>query len=455
MRKVVHQQPALFPVYIEHSRADELRVISEVLDDAPGIYRFVQLDLCDGTDPEDGRKGMSAEQVLRCAIAQKLEQWTFEELAFHLADSQSFKAFCRIGIFDDVPKKSTLHENISKISARTWRIINRMLVGEAAKDGVEKGRKVRFDCTVTETDIHHPTDSTLCVDLIRVACRTLKRMRDQDGFAVIFRDHQLRSRRRALSILNRRKKSLKRADYEDLLKVMRKTRGYLEDAQNLLMLEADINTPFTPIWQDIDTLGTLIRQADAIIDQTYRRIILEEKVPADEKIYSIFEEHTDIIIKGRREVEFGHKLCLAVGATSLVLDVTIEEGNPADSTLAQKMVERQIRLFRRPPRQVAFDGGFTSRENVEALREMGVDDVAFHKKRGLKISEMVKSSWVYKRLRRFRAGIEGIISWLKRCFGLTRCNWRGLGGFKRYVWSSVVAANVLTLARHRIAARSG
>ncbi len=138
-----------------------------------------------------------------------------------------------------------------------------------------------------------------------------------------------------------------------------------------------------------------------------------------------------------------------------MLDVTIEDGNPADSQLAQKMVERQISLFRRPPRQVAFDGGFTSRENVEALGDMGVSDIAFHKKRGLKISEMVKSSWVYKRLKHFRAGIEGIISWLKRCFGLTRCNWRGLDGFKRYVWSSVVAANVLTLARHRIEARSG
>jgi IS5 family transposase len=221
------------------------------------------------------------------------------------------------------------------------------------------------------------------------------------------------------------------------------------------MARADIRRRWEPIWDDIATLATLIRQADAIIDQTTRRVLGGETVPADEKLYSIFEEHTDIIVKKRREVEFGHKLCLAVGPSSLVLDVTIEDGNPADSTLAQKMVDRQVRLFQRPPRQVAFDGGFASKDNVAALKDMGVSDVAFHKKRGLKISEMVKSSWVYKRLRRFRAGIEGVISWLKRCFGLTRCNWSGIGGFKRYVWSSVVAANALTLARHRIAARDG
>jgi len=455
MRKTIHQQPSLFPVYIQHSRADELRAVSEVLDEAPGLARFVQLDLCDGVDADNGRQGMSAEQVLRCAVAQKLEQWTFEELAFHLADSQSFRAFCRIGIGEEPPKKSTLHENISKVSAHTWRTINRMLVGQAAKDGIETGRKVRFDCTVTETDIHHPTDSMLCVDLIRVACRILARLRNEDGFPIIFRDHQLRSRRRATSIRNRRKTSLKQADYRDLLKVTRKTRGYLDQARQLLMARADIRRRWEPIWDDIATLATLIRQADAIIDQTTRRVLGGETVPADEKLYSIFEEHTDIIVKKRREVDFGHKLCLAVGPSSLVLDVTIEDGNPADSTLAQKMVDRQVRLFQRPPRQVAFDGGFASKDNVAALKDMGVSDVAFHKKRGLKISEMVKSSWVYKRLRRFRAGIEGVISWLKRCFGLTRCNWSGLGGFKRYVWSSVVAANALTLARHRIAARDG
>lgn len=455
MRKTVHPQPSLFPVYIQHSRADELRAVSEVLDDAPGLARFVRLDLCDGVDADNGRKGMSAEQVLRCAVAQKLEQWTFDELAFHLADSQSFRAFCRIGLSDDPPGKSTLHENISKISMRTWQTINRMLVGDAAKDGIERGRKVRFDCTVTETDIHHPTDALLCVDLIRVACRILQRLRDDEGHSIIFRNHELRSRRRANNIRNRRKKSAKKAAYEDLLEVMRKTRSYLEDARKLLIAKADIDAPWELIWDDIDTLAGLIRQADAIIEQTWRRVVVEEKVPADQKIYSIFEEHTDIIVKKRRKVEFGHKLCLAVGPSSLVLDVTIEDGNPADSTLAQKMIDRQIRLFRRPPRQVAFDGGFASKDNVAALKEMGVADVAFHKKRGLKINDMVKSSWVYRRLRRFRAGIEGIVSWLKRCFGLTRCSWHGLDGFKRYVWSSVVAANALTLARHRIAARDG
>ena len=156
---------------------------------------------------------------------------------------------------------------------------------------------------------------------------------------------------------------------------------------------------------------------------------------------------TAIPIRCRRR--FGHKLCLTTGASSFVLDRVIEDGNPADSTLATRMIERQEEIFDRVPRQAAMDGGFASKANLADIKQMGVKDVAFHEKRGLEVAEMVKSSWVYKQLRRFRAGIEGNISFLERCFGLGRCLWRGLRSFKAYVWSSVISANLLILARHR------
>ncbi len=119
------------------------------------------------------------------------------------------------------------------------------------------------------------------------------------------------------------------------------------------------------------------------------------------------------------------------------------DGNPADATLAVEMVERHREVFGQPPRQVAFDGGFASRANLTEIKGHGVEDVSFSKGRGLAISEMAKSTWVYRRLRNFRAGIEGGISFLKRAFGLRRCTWSGLASFKSYVWSSVIAANAL------------
>jgi IS5 family transposase len=115
------------------------------------------------------------------------------------------------------------------------------------------------------------------------------------------------------------------------------------------------------------------------------------------------------------------------------------------------MLERQQDIYGRVPRQAAFDGAYASKANLQDAKELGVQDVAFSKKRGLQILDMAKSHRVYKRLRNFRAGIEGWIGLLKRCFGLERCSWRGEQGFARYVGASIVAANLLTLARHLMA----
>jgi len=172
-----------------------------------------------------------------------------------------------------------------------------------------------------------------------------------------------------------------------------------------------------------------------------------ESLGPQDKIVSIFEPHTDIIIKDRRETFFGHKVTITGGVSGLLTDLVIEQGNPADVTLAQTMISRQNDIYGRVPLQAAFDGGFASKKNLESIKALGVIDVAFAKKRGLDITEMAKSTWVYKRLRDFRAGIEGMISFLKRCFGMSRCTWRGLRSFQAYAWSSVLTANLPLMAR--------
>jgi len=111
------------------------------------------------------------------------------------------------------------------------------------------------------------------------------------------------------------------------------------------------------------------------------------------------------------------------------------------------MLERQKDIWGRPPLKAALDGGFASKENVRKAKELGVKDICFAKRRGIKVTDMCRSPYVHKRLRNFRAGIESGISWLKRCFGLDRCNWQGWRSFRSYVWASIVSANLLTLAR--------
>jgi IS5 family transposase len=191
-----------------------------------------------------------------------------------------------------------------------------------------------------------------------------------------------------------------------------------------------------------------LRLAGQVIDQTQRRVVEGEKVPADEKIVSIFEPHTDVLVPSTRKVVFGHKVCLTVGESTLVLDAVVEDGAPADATLATRQIERVTELLGRPPRQAVFDGSFASRENLEAIKKLGVEEVVFSKAATISAREMTRSPRTYHILKKFRAGVEGCISFLKRAVGLDRCTWRGESSFAAYVWSSIVGANLLTVARH-------
>ena len=131
-----------------------------------------------------------------------------------------------------------------------------------------------------------------------------------------------------------------------------------------------------------------------MIDQAQRRVINGEQVPAAQKIFSLFEERTDIIIKGSRDIQYGHKLNLASGRSGLILDAVIEKGNPADSERFIPLLERQIELYGRAPRQIAADGGYASKDNVQQAKDKGVKDVAFHKKKGLKVEQMAVTGFI-------------------------------------------------------------
>ena len=431
--KIQHQMPLVYP-FVDHEHARELRTIGDILDQIPEAGALVFADLvAHGPDVRTGRPGLSGDQSLRCLVLKQMNDFSYEELAFHLADSRCYRAFCGFGIDDKAPGKSTLQENIKKIQPETLELVNRLLVEEARVQKVEKGQVVRVDCTVVESNIHHPTDSSLLRDSVRVLARLMGRCPERSGFT----DHTRRAKRRALGIVNAKTAKKRLELYRDLLKVTRATVAMAEDMAGTLpgmVLEAD--------------LRRYIGLARAVINQTERRVLLNEAVPATEKVVSIFEEHTDIIIKDRRETYYGHKICLTSGKSGLFTDCVIEDGNPADSALAVEMIDRQTLLYGHPPRQAAFDGGFASKANLGDLKAAGVQDVMFSKKRGLKVVDMVKSSYVYKKLRDWRAGIEGMISFLKRCFGAGRCTWKGHASFKSYVWGSVVSANLLILSRH-------
>lgn len=431
---------------IDHSQSQELKIISGIIDENSTICDLVLQDLQKGRNAihKKGANGMSADQVLRFAIVKVLFGYSYQDLAFHTVDSKILSWFCRIGFGDKGFKKSALNKNIKAISATTWESINMGLLGYAKEEKIEKGRKVRIDCTCVESNIHPPTDSALLWDCVRVLTRLMEQCLDSGVRVPEFHNHSRVAKRRMLAIHNTKGKKQRKTLYIDLLKATRKVTGYARQAVKVIDAQAGADLYSIALSLQVEHY---IQLTDKVIDQAERRILHGESVAAKDKVVSIFEPHTDIIIKDRRDTYYGHKICLTGGASNLILDCIIAEGNPADTTLANPMLDRQKEIYGRYPLKACFDGGFASKDNLKQAKSRQIKDVCFAKKRGLKETDMCRSKYVYKKLRRFRAGIESGISWLKRRLGLSRCNWQGWRSFKSYVWSSIVAANLLTIAR--------
>lgn len=452
MRQKFNPQLNLFTTMARNQIAKELQHISQVLDATPKVLALAYQDLVRSARPTTGREGMTAEQVLRCAILKQYRQLTYEELAFHLEDSSSFRGFSRLEM-GQYPCKSVLQENIKALREETWEALNREIIGYAKQEKIESGRKIRIDATAVETDIHHPTDSSLLFDAIRIITRWLiegKRLSPTPRYR--FSDHRRVAKKRVMSILNTTKQTVRRSAYKDLLLYAGKVREYALAAIPELSAHQALKRAELFAGKVLaEKLARAVGLLDKVIDQTERRVFKGEQVAASEKVVSFFEEHTDIIVKKRRDTEFGHKIFLAGGASTLILDCLIVRGNPADTEQYAPILQRQQALYGRMPRQVSADGGFASKDNLAFAKQHQVKDAVFAKKRGLSVLDMAKSAWVYKALRNFRAGIEAGISTLKRAFGLERCTWKGWNGFGRYVWSSIVSYNLLVLARTKLA----
>ena len=442
MRKTIALQLGLVPQLVDHPHARELARISEILDRLPAAAELVANDLAKGKSATNaGRTGMTGEQVMRAAMLKQMHGWSYADLAFHLCDSPTFRSFCRIGMVESAPKRATLAENIKRVKPETFERANQLVVGRAKRAGVESGKRVRIDSTVIDANIHHPADNVLLYDVVRVLTRTLKEARLETS-QIVFSDHTKRAKRRMLDVANARSMAHRVPIYQELVKI---TRWTLEYAAHAAQLVHELSVSVATALKHYLELG------GRVVQQTERRVLRGESVPAAEKIVSIFEPHTDVIVKDQRQTLYGHKVFLSVGASGMILDLLMERGNPSDATRAIPMLERHRSLMGKAPEQVAFDAGFTSTANIALARKLGVKDASFAKKGTIDVLPGARSAKQHKKLQRFRAGVEGIISFTKRCFGFNRCTWRGYRSFHAYAWASVLSTNLLLMARATMA----
>jgi len=444
MRQRRTAQISIFERYAEHEIGIQLKGLSGMLDSHPEVLALVESDLIGRGVKNTGRCGLTVESVFRCLLLKQQLQVSYDQLAFFLCDSRSYRSFARLSEGQQ-PRKSSLQKAIRSVRPETLEKIHTLLMKRWINDGDVSCCQMRIDSTVVKSNIAPPSDSQLLNDCVRVLSRKLLKSRDRTGIRIRFTDKRKASKTLAFRIFNA-KKAGKEALYPELLKVAR-----------LVVAQADRATVRIQQEGTGPDVGRWLREVkhyrgltSKVIQQTERRVIDGETVPSSEKLVSIFEEHTDIIVKGFRDVQYGHKINLSSVDKGFITSLTIEDGNPCDSTLFLPVLDTHQEHYSVLPDSVVSDGGYASQENVLAGRGKGVKRVVFNKRVGLSYHQMGVKKKTFDALKNFRAGIEGNISELKRAFGAGKALWKKHDGFKAFVWSSVLCYNLVHMTRQQL-----
>jgi len=442
----------------------ELIRIDEVLDD-PKVMLAVSNDLARSA-PEarwNGRPATPAEVTLRVAVARRLMNWDYRAAESEVAGSAKWRWFCRV-YSQPVPDHTTLRDREALIRPATLKRVNARLLQVAQERGVTRGEKLRTDGTVIETDIHYPTDSRLLDDSVRLLGRSLARaqtlLQPRQKDKPLFRNRHRQAHRLAREIAQRlrgtrgQKTPKKKAEglYRQLVAVTETTLVQVEAVRARLQSKA--NRAAQALVASLQHYLPLVRR---VIAQTRRRVFNGQSVPAAKKLVSLFEPHTAIIRRGKtppRDTEFGRKIWYSEVDGGLVSDYRLLRGNPPDDQQWAASLRQHQKLFGHPPKLAAADRGIFSPANEQLAHEAGIEFVALpqpgHKDEARQAHEA--QPW-FRAALRFRAGIEGRISHLRRARKLDRCRNRGETGLARWLAWGVITNNLVViatrLARHR------
>lgn len=458
MRPPLHQQPSFADLELQAQGLrlePPLQAIADLLDQHGELVELVRQDLVRGLrQPHVGREGMTAEHVLRAFVLQRVKDWDLRELRERTADGYTLRLFTRF-FSAAVPRHDAFHRAFTRLTPATVRAINDAVVQAAVAAALEDGTTLRVDTTVVETNIHYPTDATLLWDCVRVITRLVQRLAALlPGVTPPFPNRTRWARRRMQGLQRLTPTQRETQQVPQYRALIHGTAQIVQAARAVLAAAAGAERPeplaaaqVAAVEQEI---GHYCGLADRVVGQARRRVLEGETVPTAEKLFSIFEPHTDLIKrnKARNPVEFGHKIFLAESAIGLITDYRILAGNPTDDHRVAPSLERHQELFGTPPALYAADRGFYSPATLAACQTAGVATECIPQRGGTKTAGRAayEKSRAFKQGQRFRAGIEGRISVLFRGRGMKRCPLHGRERFEVFVGAAVLANNLLRIA---------
>lgn len=464
MIKMRHQQrtvwEGLFAEEVAELWEPWMRAVDELLEDEELVEAVYQAQ--GRRHPQSrirGRQQTPAEVALRMLILKHVRNWSYEVLEREVRANVVYRSFCRVGM-EKVPDAKTLVRLGQAIGPETIRDLHDRIVGLAKEKGVVRGRKMRVDTTVVESNIHYPTDSGLLNDGARVLTRTMQKIEKKTGGLKRKVRDRMRSVTKRVIAIGRALRhkgeegELKRKkEYRQLLRL---TRQILNDSRRVMgeveALPDRHRNKVSGLGARLEATAERVRR---VVRQTKARIFTGlTKFP--DKLVSLFEPHTEIIRKGKagKPNEFGKLVAVQEAENQIITHYEVYAERPSDNHLLVPAVEAHRDAFGHVPDLVAADAGFYSRLNEETARAWGVKYVSVpnRRTRSEERRRLEKQRW-FKKAQKWRTGCEGRISVIKRRHGLARCRYHGLHGMKRWVGLGVIADNLINMGRN-LAARS-
>lgn len=407
------------------------------------------------SSPKGRRSDYTSEQLLRALLAMVLEDTDFRGVVVQIENSEFLQYFVRLGP-EGVMDYSFLNRACNALSPRAWEALNLLLSGYAVREGKIGPEKIRVDSTVYETNIHYPSDSALLWDSFRTVARLVRQIQQAaPELNLRHRFHDRKVKKLATFIARHADSKSKttqrrvKSHYRHLIHAVRWIHSVGQEVlahsgQTRLLLS---NLVLVGLREELAHYLPLVER---VIFQADERILQGRTVPPDEKLYSIFEEHTEMLLRGKagKPLEFGHMIVLAQTGEKFIHHYRVLEQRQADPELLPGALATHRLLFNRDPGQLATDKGFyQSREQLAELREK-IPLVSIAKKGRRTAAEMAReTSAAFVDGQRFRAGIEGSISVLKRAFKLRRCLFKGFKHYAASVGLAVLCHNLVLLTR--------
>lgn len=433
------------PKVIRDYRA-RYRAISQVLDDNPEVLSAVHEDLRTLSQGDDGgREGdYTSENILRALVVQHCEGLPFREAVIRIGSDPFLQDFLRMRK-KAVMDYSFLDKCFLAICPTTWRQVNEALGRYGVEEEIVHPNVIRADTTVVESNIHWPTDASLLWDTWRVAARLLVRAREIAPESCPHRFHDRKIKRLYLFVTRylpsqsaKRQRNVKNAfrtlieRVEWIVAIVREFCQHNASSKQVALTAAALE------------LKAYLPSMEKVVATARRAVIVGEKVPACERVFSLFEAHTELVKRGRREkpVEFGHKVLLCQTVEKFITDYEVYEQQQADCHLTESVIVRHKTLFGERPEVLAADKGFCPEQTKFEELAAQLDTLAIPRR----MRDFMDKAMVYWQA--FRAGIEGTISGLKRAFRLVRCFFRGFRSFSAAVGLGVFCHNLIVLAEY-------